>query len=121
MSRNAAFWILFLGWAVLMALSVILPARGDADAVGLGAGINRMTAFFKYQIAASLVALPLVLQAKRLRLRWMRWLARLPAFIALLLILTVIGLIIWADLSKPDDPAYVPPASATQPVSGDGG
>ncbi len=126
MSRPLLFWLLFVAWVVLIALSVIVPANTAATDFGMTRGFNRITVFFEFQIAAFFAALFAwgVSRGDDNALR--RWLGRLPLFAALLLVLAVVGVIIWANMARtpavapsPDRPTAAPAMEVkpTEPAS----
>ncbi|WP_375175813.1 hypothetical protein [Pseudooceanicola sp.] len=101
-----------LVWVGSFALPYMLAPTGD----GFTRGLNRLMAFFGLQIGAGAIGLLLVFI--RPATGRIRWLALLPTGMAGLLIAALVGVIAWAQLSKPphvpDRPAK-PASQAIQP------
>lgn len=110
MAGRVAFWALLLAWAVCIALSVIVPAMTDPTGDGFTRGMNRVNLFFRFQIAALVLALPLWLFARSQHSAALRRLGRVPGVVALVETLAVLGLLLWAHLAKPA--VDLPPAQA---------
>jgi hypothetical protein len=107
--------IVWLGTMALSALSLMAEPEGD----GFTRGLNRATGFIGWQLAASVVALPLWLMSRRLpKGAALRWLARVPGWCAVALFLLIV---IWiaAGLMSSWTSApveMVPPGPVTVPV-----
>lgn len=100
-----ALWAFCIGASV--AVLWLTPARGD----GLTRGINIVMTFLAWQAAAGLVAIAVWITGRRVAATWLRWLARLPLLLAILLVLSLAGLLLWVNLGDPGRPE-TPPASA---------
>ncbi|MCB1342453.1 MAG: hypothetical protein KDK24_15565 [Pseudooceanicola sp.] len=112
MTRGTVTWVLLAAWAVAFAASFhgFLFAEPTGD--GFTRGMNRVMTFLAWQIGAGLLAIVLWQVGKGdMRLRW---LVRLPALVAALLMVAVVALILWARLSKPA-PMPEPPTRVTLP------
>ena len=115
---RAALTILTLLWLAAYAASfwglLMLEPTGDSFL----RGANRVTAFFGWQTAAGLVGIVLWLTGRSLpRGSPARWLSRVPALLALLLALAVVGLIAWVNFAKPP-PMTEPPANPVTAPAG---
>lgn len=119
MTRKALIWVLLAGWALAYAASVAAFLSLESAGDGFTRGLNRLMAFFGWQIVAGAFASAVWLAGRNqdhAPLR--RWLVRLPALMAGLLVILVIVIIALARLSHPD-PAPPPPTRITlPPVSG---
>lgn len=109
---RAARTILTLIWLAACAASFwglwMLEPTGDSFL----RGANRLMAFLGWQTAAGVIGIVLWLTGRGLpRGSPARWLSRVPALLALLLALAIVGLIAWVNLAKPS-PQTEPPARA---------
>jgi len=95
-------------WSALYAASFLVPYHTAPSGDGFARGLNRLTLFFQYQIAAGTVAVAVWWIGSKLAVRWQRWLARMPALLALVLLLLVAGVVVVANMSKPAPTEYVP-------------
>lgn len=84
---------------------------------GWARGLNRVTQFYSWQIAAGFLALVIWLTGRAFERGSMgRWLCRLPIALAALLFLATAGVIAWANYSKPSpNTDYL--ADETRPVA----
>lgn len=117
---RAALIVLTLLWLAAYAASfwglIMLEPTGDSFL----RGANRVMAFLGWQTAAGMVGILLWLTGRSLpRGSPARWLSRVPALLALALALFIVGLIAWANLTKPspDAPPPTAPASTAVPVA----
>ncbi|MDF1856015.1 hypothetical protein [Pseudooceanicola sp.] len=110
MRRDLTFWLLLGFWAVLMVLSIIVPAMTAAKDFGLTRGFNRIELFMEFQIAGLVVALVLWFVARRQQSALKRWLGRVPGVLALLGILGIVVLIYWIN-----QPPAMPGDSPVEP------
>lgn len=108
MTRLSAILILCGIWAALYAASFLVPYFTPPADFGFTRGMNRVELFFKYQLAAGAVAIVVWWMGSRLTTRWQRWLARLPALLALVLLLLVAGVIVVSNMSGPGTTGHVP-------------
>lgn len=108
-------------WAATYLASFIVPALSEATGDGFTRGLNRVTIFFGWQIAAGMMALIVWMLGRSEEVSTsMRWLSRLPGFLAAALLIFIVGVILWAALQKPPPTEYVPPgphAPVTQPAA----
>lgn len=111
-------WLVLLAgiWAALYAASFLLAAYTAPAGDGFTRGMNRLTLFVQYQVAAGLVAVAIWAMGQRLQHRWQRWLARLPGCLALGLVLLVIGAIAFANLAPSGHAPQSPERPVTQPA-----
>mgnify|MGYP006308388507 CR=1 FL=1 len=115
------FWIAFATWAVVFAAAFLVPWSMEATGDGFARGLNRVGAFFGFQLAAAVIALAVWLFGNRFAAgNAIRWLSRAPAALFGLLVVGILALIVGTNLSKPD-PAPLPgpataPAAPAQPV-----
>jgi len=101
--------LIFSGvWAALYAASVIVPYFTPPTDFGFTRGMNRVELFFKYQLAAGAVAVVVWWLGTALTARWQRWLSRMPALLAIGLLLLVVGVIVIASMQRPGPTEYVP-------------
>jgi len=107
-----AVWLVCAGLSVS---AVMAEPTGD----GFVRGLNRVTGFLGWQLAAALVALPLWLTSRRLpKDTALRWIARIPGWWAALLLALLVTFIAAGVISSyvgspPDDQA---PGPVTAPV-----
>ncbi len=106
-------------WAGLWLGSLVLPALQVPTGDGFTRGLNRVTTFFGFQIAATLAALILV--PLRPASGWARRAVWIPAALAALLAVFMLGLILNAEFASPldgitDDRPVTAPATPTLPV-----
>jgi len=117
--RKILIVLLFL-WAATYLASFIIPALSEATGDGFTRGLNRVTAFFGWQIVAGVLGLIIWMLGRSEEMSSsMRWLTRFPALLASALLIFIIGLILWAALKKPPPTDYVAPgpvAPVTEPV-----
>lgn len=121
--------ILILGgiWAALYAASFLVPYVTPSEDFGFTRGMNRVEVFFKYQLAAAALSVVLWWMGNALPARWQRWLSRIPALLAIGLVLLVVGVIVAANIRDPGPTDYVPdpdrpvaaPAMPVQPEAND--
>lgn len=121
MARLSGIFILCGVWAALYAASFLVPYHTGPTGDGFTRGLNRLTMFFQYQVAAGAVAVVVWWMGSKLTIRWQRWLTRMPALLALTLFVLTVGVIVFANMNKPGPTEYVPdpdrPVSApAQPV-----
>lgn len=119
MTRRALIWVLLADWALAYATSIGAFLSLESTGGGFTRGLNRLMAFFGWQIVAGAFASAVWLAARNQdHTPFRRWLVRLPALMAGLLVILVMVVITLARLSHPD-PAPPPPQRVTQPpVSG---
>jgi len=88
-------------WAALYAASILVPYHTPPSGDGFARGLNRVTLFFQYQMAAGALAMAIWWMGRGLARRWQQWAARMPAILALLLLALGLGVIAVANLGKP--------------------
>lgn len=116
MTRRGWLVALLAVWVLVFAGSVLVPWLTEPRGDGFTRGLNQLMTFFGYQLAAGAVALGLWWISRGVAPAWLRWLARVPLMLALALALFVAGLILWANLSRPERPEAAPPMTPTEPV-----
>lgn len=98
--------------AYLASLWGLLATEPTGD--GFTRGLNRVTAFVGWQFAAGLIGLGVWLAGRGLPAGSMpRRFSRVPALLGLLLLLAIVGLIAYANLSKPAPQTEPPPPAKT--------
>ncbi|MCA0870990.1 hypothetical protein LCL97_09145 [Seohaeicola saemankumensis] len=116
MRVSPLFWGLVVIWAAAFAMSFWALFGMEPTGDGFTRGLNRLTAFVGWQLLAAMVALCLWLVGRRIQnASGLRWLSRVPGLLAILLVLAVAALILYARLSKPD-PAPPPQMTPTAPA-----
>jgi len=112
--------VLLLLWAAIYLTSFVIPALSEATGDGFTRGMNRVTAFFGWQIVAGVLGLIIWMLGRSEEMSTsMRWITRLPVLLASALLIVTIGIILWAALAKPPPTDYVAPgpvAPVTEPV-----
>ena len=88
---------LLLLWTALWLASFLAPVLTAPTGDGFTRGMNRVSTFAGLQFCAGLIALGLL--ALRPSAGRLRWLSLVPAALAALLILGILGLILWAWLA----------------------
>ncbi|MFB9148896.1 hypothetical protein [Roseovarius ramblicola] len=127
MSRLHGVFILSGTWAALYAASFLVPYFTAPTDFGFTRGMNRVELFFKYQLAAAAVSVVVWWMGNALIPRWQRWLSRMPALLAIGLLLLVVGVIVVSNMQRPGPTDYVPdpdrpvaaPAMPVQPGAND--
>ena len=93
--RGLWFWI-FLGlWAGCFIKSFSFALWADTTGDGFVRGLNRISDFLWWQLAAGVFALCLWYTDPGSESRLMQWIGRVPFILALLLALAVIAVIVW--------------------------
>ncbi len=110
--------VLFFAWLVLVALSVLVPMNTAPTDMGFTRGLNRVSIFFQFQIAAAVLALLIWAVSRGAQRRALRWLGRVPGLFALLLIAGILALFLWANFAKPGQTPPPPDRPVTAPVDG---
>jgi len=108
MTRLGGIFILGGIWAALYAASFLVPYFTAPTDFGFTRGMNRVELFFKYQLAAAALSVVVWWMGNALPRRWQRWLARMPALLAVGLLLLVVGVIVVANMKDPGPTDYVP-------------
>ena len=116
MSTRLTACVFLSVWALVYALSFIAAANTPAKDMGFTRGINRITTFVAWQIAAALLAIVVWNFASSFQPGLWRWTFRTPAILAAALVLFIGGLIAYAALLKPSpsDVPYTPPKTSTE-------
>ncbi len=105
--------ILLVVWMGVYVASFIIPWTYNATGDGFTRGLNRIAAFFGWQIAAGVIGLVIWGMGRHQGgSTVMRWLMRIPVLLAAALAVLSVGVILWANLSKPPSGGYVPPDSS---------
>lgn len=116
MKQPALLWPALALWAALFAAAFVVPALMPATGDGFTRGLNRVSAFLGWQAAAGAVAFLVWLLGNRAEPGTLaRRLSRVPLGIVGLGFAAILGLVLWANLSKPD-PAPAPNRPTTAPV-----
>lgn len=105
MQRNHLIVVLLACWTLAFAGSFLTYATTAPEDMGFTRGLNRIGAFLTWQAVAGALGLTIWLQARGLADAsplW-RWMLRIPALLALLLLLGLAGLIGYGLLAP--DPA----------------
>lgn len=115
LTARPTIWILLVLWMLAMVLSVLsLMAEPTGDS--FLRGLNRITGFLGWQLAAAVAALLLWIGVRPLpRGDMVRWLGRLPGWWAVLVLLLFVGMITIGVVSSnmgrqaivPEDPGPV--------------
>ncbi len=119
MTRKAVFYVLLAVWLLLFLGAFVSYAVTAPDDMGFTRGLNRVTAFLGWQLAAGLAGLVLWTQAGVFaRGSAGRWLGRAPAILAGLLFGAIVCLIAWARMAPRPAPAPAPERAVTAPAVG---
>lgn len=117
-ARNWALLLLIL-WLGVYAWSFLTMYLTAPTGDGFTRGLNRITSFFTWQIAAGVIAIGvwIVGQAFDKGTLW-RWATRIPAILALLLFIATVGLILMANYGPRigSEPVFTPPGQVTEPA-----
>ncbi len=118
MTRKAVFYVLIGVWLLLFTGSFISYAVTAPDDMGFTRGLNRVTAFLGWQLAAGIAGLIAWTQAGVFaRGSAGRWLGRIPAILVALLFGGIVCLIAWARLAPRPQPAPPPDRAVTAPAA----
>jgi len=119
MNKQIITKLLFVIWLGLFAASFIMFAITPATDFGFSRGLNRITVFFGWQIAATIAGLVLWLMGRNFSAGslW-RWLCRIPAIATALLLIGVFILFMSASyfVAKPLQITPQDPKPLTTPV-----
>ena len=114
MTRKAAFYVLFGVWLLLFVGAFVAYAVTAPDDLGFTRGLNRVTAFLGWQLAAGFAGLIAWMQAGVFqRGSTGRWLGRAPVIIAGLLFGGIVGIIVWVRVAPDPPPAPSPDRAVT--------
>lgn len=106
MGGRILVWGLLAIWAALFAGAFIAFALTDPTGDGFVRGINRVTAFLGWQLAAGALAILIWMQRKHFPTGTLgRWLARVPAGLFSFLVFLLVALVLFARFSPRPDPA----------------
>lgn len=108
--------VLVVAWVALCAWSILSYQMTAPSDFGFTRGLNRVSAFLEIQIAAVLVAIVAFVLSFRLTPSKMRWVARMPAVLTLVVIAAFavfIAFVVWND---PASTAPEPPGPVTEPA-----
>lgn len=89
------FWLSLLVWAGLYAWSFVAFAQTEATGDGFTRGANRIGQFLMFQLAAGLIAIFVWRMSNQVSKSAIRWLARLPVALFLILILSIAAFFIY--------------------------
>ncbi|MBF9043229.1 hypothetical protein HKCCE4037_07825 [Rhodobacterales bacterium HKCCE4037] len=117
MTRTTLLWIVLGLWLLVMGLSATaFWAEPTGD--GFTRGLNRVTAFFGWQLGAFLLAVVAWITVSPLpRGGLTRWLGRVPLWWTLALVLGMVGIVVYAMIADPGAGGYVPPGPVTAPAA----
>ncbi len=102
MTRRNIGWMIFALWGLIYISSILLLVDFSGDGRTLDRGLNRLSDFVSWQIGAGIIALIVwwfggFFERKSLGRR----VFRVPAFLALALVVLVAGAIVWANFQRP--------------------
>ncbi|WP_425416976.1 hypothetical protein [Oricola indica] len=96
--KNSTTIVLLAVWAGLFIWSFIQFSITEPTGDSFTRGLNRVTGFLGWQLAAGLVAVPVFFLGRgHPRGSGLRWASRLPAAAALALVLAIVGFIVWGN------------------------
>lgn len=105
MTRSALIWGALALWAVVMGASIVaLNAEPTGD--GFVRGMNRVTGFLLWQLAAAMIAAALWISSSALpKGSLMRWLVRVPGWWCVAFVVLFVGfvmlLFLWPTAAAP--------------------
>lgn len=95
--ENRLVVLLLVLWAGLFAWSFVGLSTTEATGDGFTRGWNRIVAFLLWQFAAGIVAVPVYMVGReRSSGSGLRWASRVPLALAIALIATITGIVLWA-------------------------
>ncbi|MDA0349243.1 MAG: hypothetical protein O3C43_16575 [Verrucomicrobia bacterium] len=111
---------ILVAWIVVFILSFVLPRFTVTGGDGFTRGLDRVGAFFMWQLAAVFLSVILALVAwSRMRSRpGLKWLFSVPLMLHMVLVIFVIGVFVMANFRKPPASYYEPPVTATPTATG---
>lgn len=114
--RQGLVALLVAGWLLAFVLSIVLARTTASSGDGFTRGLNRLTVFAGWQLAASALALVAWIAGIgrfKTTAGW-RWMSRTPILIQLSLVLIIAGLISYVSLQgRGHSPAETPPGPPT--------
>lgn len=117
MDNRNLLWAGLALWVLVFAGSFVVPWLTPATGDGFTRGLNRISGFFGWQLAAGVVALVVWVLGSRLeRKTAARRVSRLPASAFGLLVVAVLAVILAANFRKPA-PQPEPPGPVTAPAA----
>jgi hypothetical protein len=107
--------IILTVWALVFALAFVAPRLMVTQGDGFTRGLDRVGAFFMWQLAAAFLSVILAVVAwSGMKSRpGFKWLFSVPLMLHLVLIISLIGVFVFANFSKPASPPYSPPMKPT--------
>ncbi len=110
---------LLLMWGLLFVISFIAPRFIAPSGDGFTRGLNRLSAFFFWQLGAFIIAIALGISAWTglKSQKGLKWLCSTPLALHLLSVVLVVGLLVYSNMRKPKAAAYEPPTHATTAVA----
>ena len=113
MSQKRIFLVLLGLWALVFGWSFVALAFTAPTDFGFTRGMNRIEVFAKWQFLAGVLAIVLAATGRHTlgRIVW------LPLSVFVLEICAVLGLILWANLSKPAPTSAPPTGPVTVPAA----
>ncbi len=111
MSRSKVVILLFVIWNILFSISILSLFLLEPTGDGFARGLNRISAFLGWQAIALVVAMIAFSVGFRRfpKSRLLRWLARLPALVQLILGLGITTLIAFSVYESGGDSQAAPP------------
>jgi hypothetical protein len=117
MDNRHLLWAGLALWVLVFAGSFVVPWLTPASGDGFTRGLNRITGFFGWQLAAGVVAVVVwVLGSRFGRKSAARRISRLPAAAFGLLVVAVLAVILAANFRNPA-PHPEPPGPVTAPTA----
>jgi len=119
MKPPTLLWLALALWAMLFAAAFVVPTLMPATGDGFTRGLNRVSAFLGWQAAAGVVAFAVWLLGNRAPPGSPgRRLSRAPLVLLGLGFAALLGLVLWANLSRPDTaPPADRPVTAPAPAA----
>ncbi|MEO0467224.1 MAG: hypothetical protein AAF216_11840 [Pseudomonadota bacterium] len=98
--RKTLIWVVLAIWLVLFGASFAVFALVEPSGDGFTRGANRVMGFLLLQMGAGFVGTAIWMMRKVFAAgTWQRWLARLPAGLFSLLLLSLVLIVVWARLA----------------------
>ncbi len=114
MKENRLFLILSGLWAFTYIGSIVVLQITEPTGDGMTRGLNRLTSFLSWQVVAAFFAIGVWIAGNGLpKGSQARLFSRIPSVLAGVLILLALGVVVYAQTSKPT----APPESATGPTT----
>ncbi len=107
--------VILVVWVAVFILAFLAPRLMVTEGDGLTRGLNRVGAFFLWQLGAAFLSVILAFIAwTKMRDRpFLKWLFSSPLILHLILLIFVIGFVLFANFRKPQPEAYDMPVTST--------